>query len=106
MLQQPGRRGSGEEALQGRTSIQFLVVAQHALPIEPAIDRQEFERLGGSWLSESEVHLMGQMSSSSGFVQLGSPHSIHQQPGLLTGRHGSTQQSEEVVVASGGSGYM
>jgi len=38
VFEQPGRRGSGEEAVQGWASIQLLVVAHHALKIEPPID--------------------------------------------------------------------
>ena len=38
MFEEPGRRSSSEEAVQGRASIQLLVVANHAVKIEPAID--------------------------------------------------------------------
>jgi hypothetical protein len=38
VFEQPGRRGSSEEAVQSVASIQLLVVPKHALKIEPAID--------------------------------------------------------------------
>src|SRR5437588_10618460 len=61
MLQQQGRRFCSEESSQGLTEIRIVVVPIHALKIAPSIDCEEFEGLGHSWLSESEVHVMGQM---------------------------------------------
>src|SRR2546421_6128246 len=58
MLQRQGRRFSGEEVSQGLAEIRIVVVPIHAFKIAPSIDCEEFEGLGHSWLSESEVHVM------------------------------------------------
>src|SRR5207245_4027297 len=102
VLQHQGRRLCSEEASQGMAEIRIVVVAIHALKIAPSIDCEEFEGLGHSWLSESEVHVMGQMPGCPGLVDPLTHHLIHNGAGLLTGSNGPTNQSEETVVVSCG----
>src|SRR5712691_3486311 len=102
VLQQQGRRLCSEEASQGLAEIRIVVVPIHTLKIAPSIDCEEFEGLGHSWLSESEVYLMGQMPGSPGLVDTLTRHLIQKSAGLLTGHNGPTNQSEETVVVSCG----
>src|SRR6266699_677396 len=102
VLQQQGRRFCSEESSQGLTEIRIVVVPIHAFKIAPSIDCEEFERLGHSWLSESEVHVMGQMPGCPGLVDPLTRYLIQNRAGLLTGSNGPTNQSEETVVVSCG----
>src|SRR5258708_34813801 len=80
--------------------IRIVVVPIHTIKIAPSVDCEEFEPLGRSWLSESEVHVMGQMPKSPGLVDTLTRHLIHDSAGLLTGNNGPANQSEETVVVS------
>jgi hypothetical protein len=102
VLQQQGRRLSSEEASQGLAEIRIVVVPIHSIKIAPSIDCEEFEGLGHSWLSKSEVHVMGQMPGSPGLVDTLTRHLIQQHAGVPTGHNGPTNQYAETVVLSFG----